>query len=392
MDLCKRYFLVSLVVAFLAGCAASDNQPQTRKSGLSDALNHSLFQLVAVPEAEALFQLSGEEQARFLAYVERLRGYGERDDRIVYHYLENKLNNFNYHGDTLTAQQSLDEKHGNCISLAILTQAYAELIGVETGFQEMRTDPVYSKQDNLILVSSHYRTKLYAPEHDDEDNDNMVYLIRAATLVDYFPSSNSFFTSVSANKSDLIAKYYGNLAAEALVKEDLNKAYSLLLAALKYTPEKTELYNLAGVLHRRGEDIAGAERIYRLAIANGKANTPLYENYRVLARQMNNQDLVAELGLKIDLMPKDPFMLIFRAKEASEHGAHYTAKELLKKAIVMAPYLPEPHVELAKILYVQGYNESSITQLENALEKTHDAEKLTLYQAKYQALLNKTQH
>ncbi|KKK50281.1 hypothetical protein LCGC14_3126580 [marine sediment metagenome] len=151
----KLYFSL-LLICLLTACKSTE-QPTTVTPMLTSLLNHTLFELQQVPTEQVIFQLSNHEAKTFLAYVDNQRLAGLTDDIILYNYIERGFSNFSYHGDTLTAQQTLELAHGNCISLAILTQAYANLIDLETGFQEMTSQPVYAKEGNLVFIANHYK-------------------------------------------------------------------------------------------------------------------------------------------------------------------------------------------------------------------------------------------
>ena len=154
----------------------------------------------------------------------------------------------------LTRKRHYVGHQGNCISLAILTQAYAQLAGLKTSFQAVSSEPVYSKQSNIVYISGHFRTKVYAPLNEDEH-----YLVKPGTVIDYFPARGSFYSG-RADLKDLISRYYSNLASEALAKKQFNLSYSYILKANEYTPHAPSLYNLAAVLHRQSGDLAGAKQ------------------------------------------------------------------------------------------------------------------------------------
>lgn len=77
----------------------------------------------------------------------------------------------------------------------------------------------------------------------------------------------------------MVAKFYSNLAADALAKEKLNTAYSFILQANKFTPNDAELFNMAGILHRRAGDLKTAEAIYQTAVNNNLSSINLIINY-----------------------------------------------------------------------------------------------------------------
>ncbi len=377
----KQLFCILLISMLLLGCASKSNQP-VMPPRVADLLNSTLFQPVTLKDTE-LFALPIDEQQQFLDYFTLRQGGYLRDDQILYHYLENKLTNFNYYSETLTASETIQKQKGNCISLAILTQAYAQLAGLKTGFQSVSSEPVYSKESNIVYVSGHFRTKVYAPLDDE-----VTYLITPGSIIDYFPSRGSFYTG-KAHLNDLISRYYSNLAAEALVAKQFNLSYSYILKAGDYTPYDPALYNLAAVLHRQAGDLVGAKHIYQTALQHNIENTNLLHNYAVLAEQLDDQVLLTKLNSQLALAKQDPFELLATAINARNNGQYFKARKQLEDAIALAPYLSEPYLELAIINYQQGNEQSSKEWLEKAIELEREDEKRALYHAKLFALNTK---
>ena len=148
-----------LLVFVIAGCTQSPKTTPSQLQKPTTLLNHALFTPITVIDEASIFHLPDNEKRAFEAYVQKAQARQVRKDRIIAHYLESKLDHFSYDGATLSASAALKQKEGNCISLAILTQAYANLLGIETGFSEVATMPVYKRQGQTILISSHFKTK-----------------------------------------------------------------------------------------------------------------------------------------------------------------------------------------------------------------------------------------
>ncbi|WP_064662669.1 lipopolysaccharide assembly protein LapB [Pseudoalteromonas sp. MQS005] len=379
---------ILIVIGFLsvAGCSstrAPQVQPQLK---LPPLLNHNLFKTQETVSKDELFKLPEAEKSKFLAFVAKQQASKIRMDIIVYNYLENKLSDFSYHGDTLTSMQALDHGHGNCLSLAVLTQSYAELLGLETSFQEVTSQPVYAKEDNLVYVAKHFRTKVYAPEENDTKKDpNIISFVRPGSLIDYFPSRGSMYSG-SADINDLISKFYSNLAAAALAVKDYDLAYSNILKANKYTPKDPELFNLAAVLHRRIGDSQSAKSIYQAAIENDFTSINLLTNYQSLAEQLGDKQLISQLDKELFYKEKDPYELLAMAKNDLHTGQLYKAKNRIDLAITKAPYIAELYLELAKIRHQQGYYQQTKTLLEKAIKLERNEQRLNLYQAKLLSL------
>jgi len=373
---------VCITFLFLVGCKTANVQQVEQQVQLEQLFNHSLFNKLDTPSESSIFELPDDEKEKFIAYAnEKL--VDTRADRVIFNYLQNQLTNFKYHGDTLTSAQTLNLSHGNCISLAILTQSYAQLLNLETSFQEMTSAPVYAKENNIIYVANHFRTKVYAPEQ--EKDDDLIVFIRPGTLIDYFPTRGSIYSG-SATYNDLLSKFYSNLAATALANKQLDIAYSLILQANKYTPNDPELFNIAGILHRRAGDVKNAELIYETAFNNQVLSINLLSNYQLLAKQLGKNELAEKLAKQLVNKEKDPYELLVVAKNDLQSGLIGKAKNHLEQAIAKAPYIAELYLELAKIHYQQGNSRQTKNLLEKAIKFERDDQKHDVYQAKLLSL------
>lgn len=379
-------FFLPLLLSLL-GCQSSKKlQLQEPQMPLPSLLvNHRLFSPQAIQSEKDIFKLPENEKANFLNRYNALVAQGERPDKAIYQYLEKSVENFTYRGDTLTAPETLIKESGNCISLAILTHSYAQAAGIETNFKEVSTFPVFQREDNVILVSSHFSTKLLAPKV--EKSAKSLIAIRAGTVVDYFPTSSTFYIG-NAQYPQLVAKYYINLATEALLKEEYDLSYSLALAAFEHTPYSSEIINLMAIIHRRAGDTQTAKALFEFAIKYDLHNNNLIASYLYLAQTQNDAALIDRLEPLFDSSAKTPFDLIQVAKKAYEKKKYRKARSILSKLIKEYSYLPEPYFEMARLYYLQSDKEKAESFLEQAIKMSDSHEKTEIYQAK----LNVLQH
>ncbi|MEO2268909.1 hypothetical protein V1358_16495 [Pseudoalteromonas sp. YIC-656] len=381
-------FLVIVMCALIGACSSTEDNAVLVKLP-PPALNHSLFQPIDIEPHTQLFSLDMKQQAAFYEYVQHAQKQGMRDDKIVYNFVESLLSDFRYDGATYTASESLQHEEGNCISLALLVQAYADLIDVDTSYQVITEEPVFAGQNDVVLLASHFRTKLFAPKVELPEN---TYALRAGTLVDYFPSSSGI-VSGSASRDDLIAKYYSNHAAQALIDKDINTSFNYLNAALRFTPNSLELLNIAAVLHRRAGDNYTAKALYEYIIEQEPTHAIAISNYAVLAKIIGDEDLLFSLQSKLAaLNPKDPFHLLQLARNSAQQGYYHKASSYILKAREIAPYLPQTHADMALLKYQQGHINKALSEMEVAIEKSGANEVRTRYQAKYQALQKLQSH
>jgi len=382
-----RYlFVCSLITFLLTGCNSTQLKPEEEAAIPSpiSLANHTLFKSQPVPSEQEIFSLPETEQTKFLEKYNQLILKGVRADTAISQYLEGAIDGFTYDGETLTATNALSKQAGNCVSLAILTQAYANLAGVETSFREVSTYPIFKKEKDLMLVSSHFNTKLFAPKEEPED-ENWIQIIRAGTVVDYFPQQNTFYVG-NAKYSSLVAKFYANLATEALIKEDFDLSYSLANEAFKFTPHNPELINLLAILHRRAGDTETAKKLFEFALEHKLLSSNLIASYRYLADQVGDTALVHRLEVELEQAAKTPFDYMQIAIKAANKEQFSKAKRLLNAIIKHYPYLPEPHFELAKVHYLQNHHDLAKTALEEAIKMSDSQEKTGMYEAKLKSL------
>lgn len=382
-----RTGLLLFASVFLFGCELTEpTSPSVQKVlplSIHTIINHRLFTAQTVPNETEIFALSSEEQAKFLRYYARHQQLGTRADRIISGYLEDSLTKFKYDGKTLTASESLADMEGNCISLAILTEAYAHLAGIHTTFTEVSTVPIYEVQSGAILVANHFKTKLLAPEPTEEKGWNTFN--KAGTIIDYFPVYDSVFIG-NATKNDLLAKFYGNRSVDNMLAGDLNKSYSYLIEALSYVPNDPELLNIAALLHKRAGDMSTAKHLFQIGFSEKLDSYNLLSNYLTVLDSNTDKETIAAIESRIEDVATTPIDWLLLAKDAIHKGELSRAEALLNKVIDRVPYLPEPYIELAKINFQRGYTHKTQELLAVAKQKTRDKEKLALVEAKQAAL------
>ena len=115
----------------------------------------------SVPEPQQLFQLTPSQQAQFVEFYQQQKRSDSYSDDIIFDFLSQNLSRFDYHYDTYTAHEAWEKLQGNCLSLAILTQALADLIGVQAKYELVDATPVFEKQKNFLRGND----KKHRPTH-----------------------------------------------------------------------------------------------------------------------------------------------------------------------------------------------------------------------------------
>ncbi|MDX2416670.1 MAG: tetratricopeptide repeat protein [Xanthomonadales bacterium] len=331
-----------------------------------------------------IYQLSEMQQSNFQVYFNHPSRRDVPAHQRVYEYLESTTMNFGYQGDTYAAEEALKKASGNCLSLAVLTTALAQLAGVETGYQLVDSVPVFESRGNVVFRGQHVRTKLYDPLQEDEKGLRLIS--RGGLLVDYFPRDGDRFVS-NISKAEYQAMYYNNLASEAISRKDYNAAFWLLRKVMELTPDSASAINSMAVLHRRAGQVNKAEEIYKYGILYLPDKVSLLRNYRVLLAEQGRYDEAEVIKARLtELDESNPFDWLHAGQEAFDNGDFRDAISFYEKAVEIAPYLHESYAGMAKAHYKLGNRTSAKRELKNAKKFAYQKSIQSLYQAKLIAL------
>ncbi len=377
--------LVTCIALWLAGCAATAPQPSSPPVDPVVLAEPGRFGARPdIPDANDLHALLPEQREAFLRYLEARENAGVPLNRRVYNYLEQITRDFNYQGDTLRAADALSLGRGNCLSLAIVTTALAQLAGVEIGYQLVDDIPVFQVEGNLVTRGVHLRSILY--EKAPTPQPGVLQLSRRGLVVDYFPTGGSRnLGNVQAN--GYLAMYYRNVAAEALGRDDYRTAYWYLLQSLELAPANAAALNMLAVLYGRAGDEARAEAVYRRALQVADDSLSLLKNYRALLLRAGRDAEAREIEERLKrLDDPSPMRWLGLARAAYDNGEYDLAIGYYRRAIELAPYLHEGHLGLAWAYYADGRLESARRALEHAVDNAFRKSTRSLYQAKLQAL------
>lgn len=381
-----KHILVIILLSSLIGCANLKSVKTSKEELPPLTRNQNLFitdNIELIPE-EAIFALSEKQQDKFLTFYHKQLNQDIKPHHALANFLDTRLSNFTYYGETFIAEKAMRLNKGNCMSLAILTAALAKVVDLEVSYRDVKTLPVFEQHDNVILSSSHLQAVVYDPTFVPDEH--FFYFNKPAIVIDYFPV-NSNWTGREVVKDSLLSMYYINIAAQLIVDGNLNGAFAHAELAYQYDNTSSSITNLLAILHRRKGDKETAEKFYLRAIEQNKKNLNALKNYAFL---LNTQQRYKELQLieqKIDnLYDPNPYIWLEQAYIAKHTNKLEQAEKLFKKVITMAPYVHQAYVGLAQIHYLSGNKNKAINTLKAGMEWTYKEDELQLYKRKLYSL------
>lgn len=332
------------LVALLSGCATA---PSLAPSEIASLFNDAAFKAPTQPiNDREVFGLS-DEMRQFLnkEVAEQVRYKGPRWGLVEALYNKRKLILDYDAGITRNAAEAFEARAGNCLSLVIMTAAFAKEMGLNLRYQSVHTEGAWSRSGNVLFLAGHVNVSLGRRMLDNTgfsiDMDMMT--------IDFIPSELSRPERTRAiDEHTIVAMYYNNRAAEFMVANDLNQAYWLARAAIDRDPKYVNAYNTLGVIYRRHGDLLAAERVLRQVARLDPDNPQALGNLVIALRDLGQSAEADQLQLRLNqLQPDPPYAFFDRGVAAMNAGDYVQARELFGKEIKRAAYVPEFHFWMA---------------------------------------------
>ncbi|WP_031566368.1 tetratricopeptide repeat protein [Rheinheimera texasensis] len=332
-----------------------------------------------VPQMQDLLALTPEQKQDFLSYFQHPRYANETPEYRLFSYMQNVLAVFQFSGSTSPAHEVMRSGSANCVSLALLTKALADVAGIDVRFRATYREPVIDVRGDLLLQATHVRSYLSSAVSADSINFRQLY-------IDYFRGPLSYQGDF-LSEARFRATVYNNLAAEALLRGELDQAYALVQTSLQQDDQFVPAINLMAVLLRRQQQPELAQQWYQYGLAVAPQHLALLHNYQVLATQLGDQPLAQQLEQQLAMADSDdPFELYIQAVQAEQAGREALAISFYQRLQKKVPYLLQANQALVRH-YLKNHQYQAARQLlEEALEYSYEPEKRSLLQHKLAVL------
>lgn len=340
--------IVCIFLVSLTSCAVLETNDSRKPKAVLSKFASPFGPKPEIISPQQFQHINAAQAQDFLDYFESPDHAQTPGYRRLANYIVQRVKSFEYNADTLTAEQVLQTNSGNCLSLAIMTSALAQIAGITVSYQLMDDDPVFEFNGSTVVKGVHVRTKLLNAEWGSV---NDLVSESSGISIDYFPTGRSRFIS-NLSEQDYYGMYYRNLAVESLQREDFNTAYWLSMESLKFAPEHSDSLNMLAVINKRIGRTEEAEQVYLYAIERAQEKLSLLKNYRVLLLNQGRKEEAAAIALRLLKMDDpSPFNWFHLARESYEEGDYERAISYYRKALEFAPYLHEARLGIALSYY-----------------------------------------
>ncbi len=338
-----------LAIALLSGCAAQ------REVTLDVA------PLVSQPDVPLddtdILALS----PAMLAFLDKALGSdvprSQRTTRLARAILEPNTLGFSYDAlRTLTAADAFDQRRGNCLAFSNLFVAMARQLGLDAWYQEVPLPPQWSDVDGVWLVNLHVNVVIPASHGHwvvDVSGQEMPDNQRARRLTD----------------SEALALYLNNLGAEALLAQDLPRAYAYLRKAIGIAPRLPHVWSNLGVAYDRNGQTGDAIRAYELALRLDPLESRSAGNLFEIFKREGNLQAAEKLQARVEKRRRrNPYYLQQLARQALAEQRYEEADRLLRRAIAFNDEDYRFHYDLARTRALLGNPEAARKSLSRAQE------------------------
>lgn len=257
----------------LSGCAGVE--PVVRPD--VDVFRDALFAPpVAAPDVSGLFTLTPAMQRHLVERIQpHVRRKGPQAALIDALYTHGDLRLEYDAVQTRTAAEAFDARKGNCLSLVIMTAAFARELGLTVRFREVLDRPAIEASGDLTFVIGHVNLAL----SNRTGASTPGVLESGWLLVDFLPGQDlQRQRTRDLDEQRIRAQFMNNRAAEELARGQVNAAYWWLRGAQAQDPGFSNLYNTLGVVYRHRGALPEAERALQVALALDPGNEHVLGN------------------------------------------------------------------------------------------------------------------
>jgi tetratricopeptide (TPR) repeat protein len=285
---------------------------------------------------------------------------------------------------TRNAEEAYAARRGNCLSLVIMTAAFAKELGIPVTFQTAVIDDSWSRDAGLYFAIGHVNLLLGRRD----TSARMAYDDEAFLTVDFLPAAEIRGLRTEAiSEQRIVSMFMNNRAAEALARSQVDEAYWWAREAVRRDPGFMPAFNTLGVVYQQRGLLQLAEQVYSQVLVQTPGNVQALANevsvLRLLGRNAEAEPLAQRLA---HVEPYPPFYFFDRGLRAMREREYAAARDDFEKEIRRTGDYHEFHFWLSLAQFQLGDIASARREMEAALEASTRPSDHDLYAAKLERL------
>lgn len=386
-----RAWIVIAALVALSGCATRPPAPDAALVA-SHFADGRFAPPAARIDARDIFALSPEMHVYLEREIEpRARKRGRQVALLDALYTHGDLKLGYDTAMTRNAAEAFAARAGNCLSLVIMTAAFAKALDLNVGYQKVMVEDVWSRSGDIYLAIGHVNLTMGKRRTDEGGFGYRVgkrpYESEGMT-VDFLPAVDLLRTrTVPLDEGVIVAMYMNNRAVEALADGRVDDAYWWAREAIVQSREFLAAYNTLGAVYRRHGDFDRAEAVFRFVLEREPQNAQTMANLVTVLADAGKTGEANALAAKLaSLEPEPPFAHFKSGMAALQAGDARTARDEFVKELVRAPDYHELHFWLAVAYLRLGDLGRARAHVAIALENSTTRKDRDIYAAKLDVL------
>ena len=379
----KQFCVLSFLILFLTGCETTQQVQVSPHEVLHDHVFPD-YTIYKIETQEQVFALNDEAKAFVDRAINPIFDPIDRMETLIRKIFDRSEFNLLYMGSAnTTAAETFDNRAANCLSMSIMTYALAREAGFSVKFQDIKIPEYWTRREGYSLLNGHVNLQIFP-----RAEANIIHLFSSGLQVDFDPQRiRNNFPKRNVDINTVLAMFYNNKGADALVSNSYTKAYAYFREAIKMDPHFDSTYVNLGILYRIHEQYAFAEDSYRQGLLLDPDNLTAWENLAYLYEVTGNTEEAQTILARVSNYRQDnPFYHFILGEQEFDNENWLVALEHYRDALRLDKSSHEIYFGLAKTYFQLGDVTRSKRYFEKAKMKSRSGQDQEKYQGKLDLL------
>ncbi len=378
----KQLFAI-FVTLILVGCKTT--QP-TASLGHANLLDMSFpgYESVQLETEQEVFGLSKEAEHFVDRVVWGIEDPIDRAETLVRSIFDRTDFNLLYDGGANTvAADTFANKTANCLSLSVLTYSMAQQAGLTVKFREIEIPEYWTRRDGYSLLNGHINLLLVPKGRPG------VFVLRdKGMVVDFDPfSPKRELPARDTDKKRVLAMFYNNKGADALVNQDFTTAYAYIRQSILTDNEFKGSWINLGILYRFTGHYDWSEKTYQQVLALDPDSLTTMENMAILYQHVGRERKYRDIMDQVRYQRRNnPYYHYIKGEEDFDNGDYEQAITHFRRATRLDDDKHEFYFGLAKSFAALGDVDNSQRYLRRAKRASPFEDVRARYQSKLDLL------
>jgi tetratricopeptide (TPR) repeat protein len=374
------------VLALTLTACQNISQPLVDQHSLLYDQGFADYQNIYVEGEKEIFALDNEAKVFARSAIKGIREPREQIQALVHSVFSRSDLNLLYLAEANTvANDTFKNRAANCLSMSIMTYALSKELGFGVRFQDIEIPEYWTIREGQSLLNRHINLQILP----GPSTEHYRFIARGFEVDFDAQATRPHYPKTLLKLNQVIAMFYNNNGADALLKKNYTEAYAYFRAALLQSPNVPSVLANLGYLYRLTGHYDMAEKIYQRAIDLNTSNLTAWQNLAHLYRYTDRDDLANEIVKRVSKKrASNPFFHIKKGDNAYQRKQWQQALNHYRDALKLDRSAHEVFFGLGKTYFELGNFKRSHYYLKLAKRKSRTLQEQSIYQGKIDMLAN----